>query len=289
MKGRYYSPLWHRFVNSDQGVDPMSLNQFAYVNGMPFMATDPSGMKMICFSVPYADDWGYAGPVYYDSDGNAYATQIIGGGTRYRTFCFGLYDGDGGGGDSGGGGGGGSGGAGGSGNNGESGHGDESKDAKEPPKTDCEKYVDALLQSASNYREKYPMTGSLRFGRALFKSRNDWIANSFGLVSKNPNGGYTGGYTGFKDELVGWGQEIGVYKHITASLGLSLQGAFILIAGQTVFDDLLKYLGGDLEGLAEMYGNRAGILLAPSIEKFFLTGGQAEKIKESMMNILCAK
>jgi RHS repeat-associated protein len=46
MRGRYYSPLWHRFVSSDQGVDPLSLNQFAYVGGMPFMATDPWGMAM---------------------------------------------------------------------------------------------------------------------------------------------------------------------------------------------------------------------------------------------------
>jgi RHS repeat-associated protein len=45
MRGRYYSPKWHRFINSDQGVDPNSINQFAYVNGMPFMATDPSGMR----------------------------------------------------------------------------------------------------------------------------------------------------------------------------------------------------------------------------------------------------
>ena len=45
MKGRYYSPLWHRFINSDQGVDPYSINQYAYVNGRPFMATDPSGME----------------------------------------------------------------------------------------------------------------------------------------------------------------------------------------------------------------------------------------------------
>jgi RHS repeat-associated protein len=27
MKGRYYSPLWHRFINSDQGVDPRSINR----------------------------------------------------------------------------------------------------------------------------------------------------------------------------------------------------------------------------------------------------------------------
>jgi RHS repeat-associated protein len=46
MRGRYYSPAWHRFVSSDQGVDPLSINQFAYVGGMPFMAKDPTGMIM---------------------------------------------------------------------------------------------------------------------------------------------------------------------------------------------------------------------------------------------------
>jgi hypothetical protein len=55
---------------------------------MPFMATDPSGMNY-CIIFAYDDDWGYAGPVYYDSDGNAYATQVIGGGTRYEMHCFG--------------------------------------------------------------------------------------------------------------------------------------------------------------------------------------------------------
>ena len=30
MRGRYYSPAWHAFVNSDQGVDQNSLNQRAY-------------------------------------------------------------------------------------------------------------------------------------------------------------------------------------------------------------------------------------------------------------------
>ena len=43
-RGRYYSPAWHRFLNSDQGVDENQLNQRAYVGGSPFMATDPSGM-----------------------------------------------------------------------------------------------------------------------------------------------------------------------------------------------------------------------------------------------------
>lgn len=44
MRGLYYSPAWHRFLNSDQGADPSTWNQVAYVGGSPFMATDPSGM-----------------------------------------------------------------------------------------------------------------------------------------------------------------------------------------------------------------------------------------------------
>jgi RHS repeat-associated protein len=44
MKGRFYSPTWHRFLSSDQGVDEKSLNQFAYVRGNPMMATDPTGL-----------------------------------------------------------------------------------------------------------------------------------------------------------------------------------------------------------------------------------------------------
>lgn len=47
MRGRFYSPAWHRFVNSDQGLDPNSPNQFAYCGGSPTMATDPSGMWMV--------------------------------------------------------------------------------------------------------------------------------------------------------------------------------------------------------------------------------------------------
>lgn len=43
MRGRFYSPAWHRFLNSDQGVDPNSWNQMAYVGGSPFHAIDPSG------------------------------------------------------------------------------------------------------------------------------------------------------------------------------------------------------------------------------------------------------
>jgi RHS repeat-associated protein len=44
MRGRYYSPMWHRFVNSDRGADPNDPNQYAYAGGRPFSATDPSGM-----------------------------------------------------------------------------------------------------------------------------------------------------------------------------------------------------------------------------------------------------
>ena len=47
MRGRFYCPAWHRFLNSDQGVDPTSWNQFAYVGGSPFQATDPSGLVII--------------------------------------------------------------------------------------------------------------------------------------------------------------------------------------------------------------------------------------------------
>jgi len=45
MKGRYYSPVWHRFVSSDHGADPNQMNQMAYCGGAPHMRTDPSGMQ----------------------------------------------------------------------------------------------------------------------------------------------------------------------------------------------------------------------------------------------------
>jgi RHS repeat-associated protein len=47
MKGRFYSPAWHRFLHSDQGVDASSMNQFAYCGGSPFMAVDPSGLIQV--------------------------------------------------------------------------------------------------------------------------------------------------------------------------------------------------------------------------------------------------
>lgn len=45
MKGRFYSPAWHCFLNSDQGADPSQLNQYAYAGGNPFTATDPTGNR----------------------------------------------------------------------------------------------------------------------------------------------------------------------------------------------------------------------------------------------------
>ena len=45
MKGRFYSPVWHRFVNSDQGADSNSLNQIAFCGGNPMMYVDPSGLS----------------------------------------------------------------------------------------------------------------------------------------------------------------------------------------------------------------------------------------------------
>jgi hypothetical protein len=74
MRGRYYSPAWHRFVSSDQGVDPLSINQFAYVNGSPFMATDPSGMVMLC-------RWEQWASYYIYKDGR---TELIPGTAHWR-------------------------------------------------------------------------------------------------------------------------------------------------------------------------------------------------------------
>jgi RHS repeat-associated protein len=63
MRGRYYSPLWHRVVSSDRGRDPNGPNQFAYVGGSPFTATDPSGMTLFAIQ---CDD---GRTVYLEFDG----------------------------------------------------------------------------------------------------------------------------------------------------------------------------------------------------------------------------
>ncbi len=46
MRGRFYSPAWHRFLNSDHGADPNQAHQFAYAHGSPLQLTDPSGMDV---------------------------------------------------------------------------------------------------------------------------------------------------------------------------------------------------------------------------------------------------
>jgi len=89
MRGRYYSPLWHRFVNSDQGADPNSLNQYAYVGGRPFSATDPSGM-----------DYRYVhnGQVYITEtldDMLDIMRRLLGGGFTYRLYSGGSQIGGG--------------------------------------------------------------------------------------------------------------------------------------------------------------------------------------------------
>jgi len=46
MRGRFYSPAWHRFMNSNQGLDPNLINQFGYVFGDPLASTDPTGLDV---------------------------------------------------------------------------------------------------------------------------------------------------------------------------------------------------------------------------------------------------
>ena len=47
MRGRFYSPAWHCFLNSDQGADPNQINQYAYAGGNPLTNIDPSGMSWL--------------------------------------------------------------------------------------------------------------------------------------------------------------------------------------------------------------------------------------------------
>jgi RHS repeat-associated protein len=68
MRGRFYTPIWHRFVNSDQGADPNTFNQMAYVGGSPVMAVDPSGMV-------HADK----GAIAKDANGYLYICDADGG------------------------------------------------------------------------------------------------------------------------------------------------------------------------------------------------------------------
>jgi len=78
MRGRFYSPAWHRFLNSDQGVDPLSWNQVAYVGGSPFMAVDPSGLMV---------------EAYFESGGGCYIARWEIGGSidRYQGWGWNVY------------------------------------------------------------------------------------------------------------------------------------------------------------------------------------------------------
>jgi RHS repeat-associated protein len=67
MRGRFYSPAWHRFLNSDQGADPNSLNQMAYAWGNPMMVTDSSGMAVQTDYCVYCADRKYDNPVCFDN------------------------------------------------------------------------------------------------------------------------------------------------------------------------------------------------------------------------------
>ncbi len=84
MRGRFYSPAWHRFLNSDQGADPNQLNQSAYCSGNPMGLIDPSGLDRVnlvmddgtaCYyddqtgeTLSYTDQKGTT--YYYDGAGN---------------------------------------------------------------------------------------------------------------------------------------------------------------------------------------------------------------------------
>jgi len=52
MGARYYSPAWHRFISPDGGADPAGPNQYAYVGGRVFGATDPGGLARLDLDGP---------------------------------------------------------------------------------------------------------------------------------------------------------------------------------------------------------------------------------------------
>jgi len=64
MRGRFYSPAWHCFLNPDQGADPSQLNQYAYAGGNPMVNVDPSGMSWLSNLFHHVDhalsvDWDH--------------------------------------------------------------------------------------------------------------------------------------------------------------------------------------------------------------------------------------
>jgi hypothetical protein len=176
------------------------------------------------------------------------------------------------------------GGGGGGGGGGASGSGQ--KAANNEQKTDCEKYVDALVGHASGYKSNYTFTGSIRFGIDLYKRAKNGIQfSSFGLA---PN------WSGFKVDLVSGGQKSGVYRHVSASIGSVMMAGggiigMLLPAIQTLWYDVPAQINGNTEALAQMHGNATGILLAPAFNSFFDGHGQTELLKNSLMGVLCEK
>jgi RHS repeat-associated protein len=92
MKGRFYSPAWHRFLNSDQGVDPQSLNQYAYCGGNPMVCVDPIGLGLL------GDLWGGILSLF-GAGGGEEGKGKGGGGSLPPLDGFGKFGGGGGGGD----------------------------------------------------------------------------------------------------------------------------------------------------------------------------------------------
>jgi RHS repeat-associated protein len=267
MKGRYYSPRWHRFINSDQGVDPNSLNQFAYVGGRPFMAKDPSGMLWECFYVSTTFYSRLPGGTWEET----YTTE------RELLFCVELVSYT-------------TGGGGGMGGFGP-------QDASQEKKTDCEEYVDRFVEKASFYHKNYPLTGILRFGWDLFSASNNAMSASFSTTIP--------GYSGFKEQLVNNEQGHGVYKHISGVVGSGLIIApAALISGQMVLGlasyapalfqtarDFKQYVSDNsrLQSFTEIRDNIAGMKLIPGVKMYFLGSLDSQSLNNYMVSILCDK
>ena len=143
--------------------------------------------------------------------------------------------------------------------------------------------MDALVGHASGYKSNYTFTGSIRFGIDLYKRAKNGIQfSSFGLA---PN------WSGFKVDLVSGGQKSGVYRHISASLGVSLEHGVVglLVATAGTFRDLYEHIKGNSEALAEMQGDVVGMLLTPAFNSFFHGHQQTELLRSEIMRALCEK
>ena len=163
----------------------------------------------------------------------------------------------------------------------------QSAEAQQEPKTDCEQYAEALADHAAGY--KGLSFGKNRFGLDLVNRANPLTGSidraSFDLAPS---------WSGFKDELVNGGQKSGVYRHVSAALGsaLSLGGGIFGLAVPAYYSitvDFTEHMLGDPEALAEMFGNRAGMLLVPGFNKFFNNKRDKESLINHITAVLCDK